>query len=378
MRALLRLACISLPVAATFACGSLDDPKDKKPLAVLEGQLTQAQSAPATPAAASNVRIAVVWLTIDHRGYESAQDIPAEAVFPSKFRLELTDPPPASAMIRAEPKSSDPPPEPPSAGPTPAPPPAQGGGGAPGGKSLGVRPADMTNHWPADFALAVGAVVAYEDVNGNGKLDLVDEGADSYVDRILGANEKMLLVYTEGSNVPAELTAPDGTTPAQGYNLLDVGDLCVEAKSDTLGHTDGGMTDPDPGFSDAGAKPCSGDKGGWRPMTTLYDLPLTAEPRFATIMCKNGAGMFGGSSEASGGGSVLTAPTPGPGPDGKYPAKNDPNLACDADGATYSYTKCTEISQGLCKGTITSCQTSRWGFPAGATTAPPDWPCPAK
>jgi hypothetical protein len=388
MRALHRFACIALPLAATLACGSIDDPNKKKPLAVLEGQLTQASTAQsAAPAAATSVRIAVVWAAVDGRGYKSTQDIPAEAVFPSKFRLELTEPPPESAMIsRGTSKQGDgPPPDPPQAGPSPAPAPAppQGGGsgGVPGAKSTGVRPMDSTKGWPADFAVAVGSVVAYEDKNGNGKLDLVDDGATSYIDRILGANEKMLLVYTEGSHFPAELTAPNGTTPSLGYNLMNLGEPCAAGEATDRATTDQG------GAAGRGSPPppCdASNQGGWLPMTTLYELPLTADPRFGKIMCKSSS--FFGEGGSGGGDAIYESDvyypgkpvTPGPGPDGKYPAKNDPNVYCQDGGRVYSYTKCEEISQGLCKGTIVSCTSSLHGFPAGATTPPADWPCTVK
>ena len=240
--------------------------------------------------------------------------------------------------------------------------------------SAQIRPADHDGpeSWPADFALAVGTIVAYEDLNGNGKLDLVDDEATSYVDRVLGANEDLLLVYTEGKTFPPELVAPNGSKPVPGYNLLRiprcVGEATAEAASGPSG--EGSTT----------TSSCDGDDFGWLPITTLYDLPLTAEPRFATLMCKNDGGIFGG---GSGGGSVgsstLPAPgalPPGPGPGGKWPAKGDPNVSCLPDGSGYYYTQCTTISQGLCKGTITECTATGWSSP---TSPPPaEWPCPVQ
>lgn len=350
----LRLIPFLLP-GALFACGSVGDVGERAPLAVVEGQLTN-QSAAAAPSGASAVRIAVLWVSVDGRAYKASQDVPATPVFPSKFRIELTDPPPAGAMTsKATAKAAEesapqeePQEEPPQAGPVPKP--APGAGGGAGGGSMGsarIRPADHDGpeSWPADFALAVGTIVAYEDLNGNGKLDLVDKEATSYVDRVLGANEDLLLVYTEGKTFPPELVAPNGSKPVPGYNLLRI-PRCVKAAPGTSG--EGSTT----------TSACDGDEIDWLPITTLYDLPLTAEPRFATLMCKNDGVIFGGVSG------------------GKWPAKDDPNVKCLPDGSGYFYTQCTTISQGLCKGTITECTTAGWSSPN--SPPPAEWPCPVQ
>ena len=86
-------------VTLALACGSLGDVSHREPLAVLDGELTQTSTvvSPATPS--STLRVAVVWASVDGTSsYKTAQDIVATPVFPSKFRLELTDPPPAEAM----------------------------------------------------------------------------------------------------------------------------------------------------------------------------------------------------------------------------------------------------------------------------------------
>src|SRR5207244_2776190 len=75
--------------------------------------------------------------------------------------------------------------------------------------------------------------------------------------------------------------------------------------------------------------PCTEKQPSWLPMTTLYDLPLAADPKFNELMCKSKNGIFGGSGGDSISSSDVAYPgmpvTPGPGPDGKYPAKNDPH-----------------------------------------------------
>ncbi len=335
----LRSLAMLVPVGAlTLACGSLGDDGKRAPLAVIDGQLTQASTVPST-ATSSNVRIAVVWS--DGKHYIASQDIPATPVFPSKFHLELTDPPPAAAMNRGG-LGGD--------GAGEGTPPATGSGtrGLSGG---GLRLTDKGAAWPADLAVALGTIVAYDDKNGNGKLDLVDEDASSYLDGILGANQSLGLIYVEGSSVPDSLKLPNGTKPSLGYGLLRFA-FCAEATIVTPGEK-------------ANEPPCNDDTG-WLPPTTLYELPLTAEPKFASFMCKNGGG--GGGSEG-----VVGQPQIGPGPSAAWPAKSDEKVKCAADGKSYLYQTCTPHSQGLCKDTITDCRTSNWTFPG--TTPPAEWPC---
>lgn len=354
LASLAAVACLA-PIAG--GCGSLGDVEHREPLAVIQGQLTQAATAPATTP--SNVRIAVVWMNIDGSGYRATQDVKATPVFPSSYRLELTDPPPREAMSTGEKQTtpSDPPTvpqEPPSSGTTPS----------PGADNVGTR--SHVNNWPSGFAMAYGAVVAYEDRNGNGKLDLVDDGASSYVDRILGANEDLSLLYIEGT-APAEAKDKKGHMPVQGFNIYrGIGRSCevddaTNSGSATLDDTIKPKSEGGP------AIPCTEPE--WLGMNTAYNLPLTADPKFSKIMCKSGGKTDTGSSLSGG----VSTPTPGPGPNGKYPSATDPNLSCSADGKTYVYTVCTTYSEGLCKGDVLTCTSSTWSMPG--TTKPEGWPC---
>ena len=326
-------------------CGSLGDVDHREPLAILQGQLTQASaSASSTP---SNVRVAVVWMNIEGDGYKVTQDVRAEAVFPSSFRLELTDPPPAAAMWKAPAQKPD-------VGPAPIPNPD---GPAPAPDTEGSRVATMSDVATSTLAIAYGAVVAYEDRNGNGKLDLVDDGASSYIDRILGSNSDLALLYIEGTP-PADAKDKNGRLPNPGYNIYrGIGRACedVAVGSDTLATRSEGSS----------TTPCALPE--WLPMTTAYNLPLTADPKFAKIMCRSS------DNSSSGSGGVAPVATPGPGPSGKYPSPTDPSLHCDADGKTYSYSACTKYSEGLCKGDVLTCESSRWSMPTA--TAPAGWPC---
>jgi hypothetical protein len=334
-----------LPFAAVLgivACGSLGDAKKREPLAIIQGQLTQSTA----QAPQAQVRVAVVWVSVDKRGYNVAQDVAATPVFPSKFKLELTDPPPRSAMITKA--TQAPPEEGPGDRPNVDPQPA------PGGES-GTRDHDSRAEWPADFAAAVGSVVAYEDLNGNGKLDLVEEGASSYVDRILGANETLLLVYLEGT-IPAsnDFTDAYGRRPTTGYSLMGMPCPMSEVPAG------GGNPEPPP-------RTCDASNSGWLPITTLYDLPLTAEPRFAKMMCKNGGWGVSSADVAMAPPDNMPAQPASP----PYPAKNE--VTCSSDGKKYALRKCTTVSQGLCKGEVIQCTASYWSMPT--QTPPEGWPC---
>lgn len=342
-------ALASLAVVAGFAptvggCGSLGDVDHREPLAVLQGQLTQTSTPVATP---SNVRVAVVWMNFDGDGYRVTQDVRAEAVFPSSFRLELTDPPPAEAMFTEKNGggSATEPSDPPTVGREPAP-----------------APDDVTTKSEkvtSPFTIAYGSVVAYEDRNGNGKLDLVDEGASTYVDRILGSNADMSLIYFEGT-VPAEAKDKNGRLPNRGYNIYrGITRACEpDATNESTLETKSEGIEP---------RGCTAPE--WLPMSTAYNLPLTADPKFAQIMCRNGD-----RRESTGSETVpLPNPTPGPGPNGKYPSADDPRLACADGGKTYFYSECVTYSEGLCKGDVMRCTSTYWSMPTA--TAPAGWPC---
>ncbi|MBX3201710.1 MAG: hypothetical protein KF894_26470 [Labilithrix sp.] len=306
-------------VATLLACGDLDD-ADKLPLAVIQGQLSTSNDG-VRPA--SDVRVAVVWSS-SATGFRTSVDVRASPVFPSKFRLELSDPPPAAVMVR------------PSDGPSPAPTEDNTNPNPP------TRP--KTTHATSSVAYAIGSVVAYEDLDGDGQLGLIDADTPP-TDRVLGANEELVIVYVEGD--PAGLGATDGSTkPVRGYNLLRQ-PRCAPSKR-------GPVTCAEP---------------VWLPITTLYELPLTADPRLAEQMCRSA----GGQSHASA--NKRLPPKPAPGPDG-WPARDDASVACSADGNSYKYFRCSSTSIGLCKGTSETCMEETWTLPT--TPAPAEWPCDVK
>src|SRR6185369_5975354 len=92
-----RLVIALALVGTTFACGDLGNDSTSPPLVIIDGQLSRASAAP-EPAPASNVRVAVIWQT--NGEFKSTHDVEVVPVFPSRFRLELRDPPPASTMAK--------------------------------------------------------------------------------------------------------------------------------------------------------------------------------------------------------------------------------------------------------------------------------------
>ena len=315
---LLVLGCLG----SLLACGDLGD-DDDAPLAVIEGQLTS-QSALST--APSTVRVAVVWST-GTTGFKASMDIPASPVFPSQFRLELRDPPPASAMASSTPSR---PTDPTTDNPTSVDPPSA--------TSSLSRP--LTNQ-PPSYSYAIGSVVAYEDLDGDGRLGLIDVGTPP-TDRVLGTNEELLVVYFEGDT--SGVVPPP---PTRGYNLLR-SPRCTRPRR---------------------GEPVVCPPVSWLPSTTLYELPLTADPQLAEQMCRSADG------QVSAGSSRIHEPAPAPGSKG-WPDRDDPNLLCSPDGKSYDYFECVEGSLGLCKGTFEECDQYKWTMPSA--TPPPEWPCTVK
>lgn len=310
-RLLLILGCLG----SLLACGDLGD-DENTPLAVIEGQLSQA-SLTATP---SNVRVAVIWNT-STTGFKTSMDVAASPVFPSKFRLELKDPPPVTATVKP---SEDAVPDPTTDNP------------GPGGRS--TKP---LNNQGASAAYAIGSIVAYEDLDGDGRLGLIDANTPPS-DRVLGTNEELFVVYVEGDPSAA---SPFGTpAPARGYNLYR-SPRCTRP------------TRTSPGECAAGS---------WLPISTPYELPLGADPQLGELMCN------GTSSSIDVSPNVQVDPKPAPGPNG-WPDRNDPHLACKADGQSYAYFRCVTTSKGLCKGAHERCYDETWTLPS--TPAPAEWPC---
>jgi hypothetical protein len=349
----LRLLFCLPPALLVAACGSLpDDPSEPDALATLEGQLTNQSAVPLE----GDVRIAVIWRRPSGDGvtFSVAEDVPVEPVFPSKFRVVLRNPPPEEAMVPANDVFEVPSDEP--GVPEPFPLPNDGREGAPVAASKGGLRASalraQENALPPDLRVAMGTLVAYVDDNRNGRLDLVEEGAPGFVDRVVATNDGLLLGYFEGT-IPSpfpEFEAP----PAPGYNFL----------VDTCAGGDGSVSSDDP-------LPTGGPCVGFQASSTgtPFALPVTDAPGLNDLMCKNGGSEGGGSV---GGSPPLPDPSVQP---ERYPSPGDPTLQCAGDGSSYTLFVCETYSEGLCKGVTTTCNTTE-GY-RRPDPVPAGWPCPS-
>lgn len=311
------LSAFVVPTLSTLAgCGSLsDDPAQPAPLATMNGTLSVASGAQAP----ASVRVALVWRSgaeddVQQR-FNVAEDLQVSPQFPARFELTLRNPPPTAALQSFDDE--------------------------------------------LDMDAAVGSVVAYEDKNQNGKLDLVPAKATSFVDGIVGANDDLLVVW-----LPRELSAavvdrlrdPHGGQPRAGYNLY---------KPRTVNCT------VSPG-SPAGGTPCDSGRGSqWLPIDAPFELPIVTDPKFNQLMCQSKA-----PSPAPDG---VEPPAPAPpgnpsapsAPQGPFPAAGAPGLTCSPDGRRFTYSGCRE--PGLCEAE-SACGLRVEDLPPDVA-APAGWPC---
>jgi hypothetical protein len=327
-------ALVSTIAAAPLGCGSLDGHTGTPgTLATVQGGLLD-PSGYGVPHD-NDVRVAVVWRNLGGSGYTVSEDLPVQPVFPSSFAVQLDGPPPAAA--------------------------------------LGVQPG-------LDVPIGVGVVVAYEDLNGNGKLDLVPSDAGAFIDRIAGANESLYLVYIDGPVSPQAAPNIVGT-PTPGYNLLQT-QSCQTSPSNgggagsSSGGESGSMAGTDAPAeagvttNDGGLPSCPAPPPEWMPMTAPYDLTVSSDPQVNQIMCQNSVpDPTSAVATASVAWDIGTMGTP----PGGYPSPTDPALTC-LGSTSYFYQHC--VTQPLiCGPSVTSC-TGIGGVVLGSASPPPGWPCP--
>jgi hypothetical protein len=296
--------------AATAACGNLDGHTDAPSvLATVQGQLTFASS---TGTIADDVHIAVIWQTGTPGQFNVTEDLPVQAGFPSNYTLPLTEPPPAAAL---------------------------------------AHPINYPEISGAD-----GVVVAYEDLNGNGRLDLVADDAGAFVDRIVAGNSNLGLIYyssTTGSlpDIVTSLPSP----PTLGYNVVT--QSCIPL--------DGGITGPDGGFCDWNV---------YLPISTPYDLVFSDDPTLNSLMCGSKAYVLTSGSSSGGG-------TSGTGDDWNVSENGTPPLGypeagiCSSDKRSYQTGGCQLVQETVCT-SVTECTAPEDFFLDMDATVPPDWPCP--
>jgi hypothetical protein len=297
------------------SCGSLNGhPGSPSALATVQGQLLPTAD---TPALGDDVHIAVIWLTTVRHQLKVAVDLPVKPVFPSKYVLSLTEPPPAIAIVR--PVASHP-----------------------------------------EFSVAQGGLVAYEDLNGNGQLDLVSDDAGSFPDRIVATNPNEELLYLDSTtgHLPPELQSGAEGTPLLGYNIVIQGQCTITAYANL---PDGGLRMPDMSV-------CTPTQ--FLPMTAPYDLPLSNDPNLNLLACQSQSGSPAPLSSAGVDyWSVSDAGTPPRG----YPAPGAPHLTCLDGGTSYEFQTC-HTTGGLCS-SETVCDKLQQ-VDLGGAVKPDGWPCP--
>jgi hypothetical protein len=315
-RALLPVG-LALLVGGGAACGgsglsgSTDRPST---LATVQGTIENPQDLSLADSS-SPIRVAIVWAvraTSDANGGATvrvAQDVAVSAQLPSNFRLDLTQLPPPEAMYR------DP-------------------------------------DYPS-VRSAFGTIVAYQDLNNNGQLDLIDANATNTIDRVLAIPFDDVVYYLEGdvSTVADAGVDDNGAPPRLGFSFYEIQPLHEWACS-------GGPIIA----AEVPPTPCPGFL--WKRIDTPLTLTISDTPALPAAVCRTVA--IGGSEFTTG-----TVHAPGELPP-TLPVKSDPLLACDPGGLSLSYYACTISATTLCNVSLTCI-----GDEYSLNGPPPSgWPCP--
>jgi hypothetical protein len=284
-------------LASLNACGGFSgDPGEPTVLATVKGEITN----PNQIEAPQSLRVALIWGGVQ---YNVAQELEVVPEFPARFALQIDQLPPEDALMDSEDDEV---------------------------LSPGMR-------------VAFGGAVGYVDVNQNGRLDMVEIGAESYVDQLVATNEETAILYVEATDAAlAQFEQRTGLRPPRGFGFFRRG-------------TDAPTTFP--------------------PLTDDYELFLDEDPTLNELMCRDirrgipGSGALDnpGTPYPSGGSIVQRDGRPE-----TYPSPTDPNLICHPGGASYWMSACETISNGPCRGGVISCRYDEWLRPQ---PVPPDWPC---
>ncbi len=321
-------------VAAIAACnGSLSGSTDKPSvLATIHGTVVASQSVSlgSTPLA-----VAILWAkALPGSTRVMSTSVAVKPTFPSSFSLDFTDVPPDSVMFDIA------------------------------NIECGGPPCDKPDAAPLHIPIALGVLVVYEDVNRNGKLDLVAPGAPAYVDKIVG--ESTVIVYTE-QPLPQDqnyfsIPGIDGSVLKAGYNWVRV-------------H----QWDCEPG--DGGFNPCRPSvlyRSIDTPITLqMFELPeeqTSADTLMCSVVPPSGGGTQVGMGGPGSGSSQLIQESPDTF-GGPLPSSDDPELLCDSPTSFRYSENCTTTSPGVCLGDTTTCTQEVQVTLTPGTAAPADWPC---
>ena len=290
-QSVLRLSCrwvVGIASVLMISCGGAAGPDYRSPYVSLSGTISS--SGIATP---SQVRVALVWKHRDPEGnlLRVAQELAVSAQFPVRFRLDITALPPVEALNQR-------------------------------------HLSDGT--YDPDWRYATGTLLVYDDVDGNGVLDLLSIDAETTVDRVLGAPEHLSVFYVEGTSVRR-----GGSGPQPGFNL----------RREPL------LADPPPG--DSTCVPVGSQE--YLPLSTEIPVSLTAAPELSREMCAVMPPFTGGG---------CTGPRCTSAPVGAQ-------VTCNADRTAF-VSKLCQAPRGLCGST--SCEYG-CGRLAPGDPVPPEWPC---
>jgi hypothetical protein len=249
------------------------------------------------------------------------------------------------------------------------------GGGAAFSPRLSPRDTAVGGQITEPMTAALAGFVVYADTNGNGKLDLEGQYANS-PDQILGGNKELMLVYLKdgGALDYEKMRDKSGILPAAGFNLawtegrwlpLNVVELKLSAKAQLPSSV------------------CN-SYSGYDSVSSSSGSVGTADPLPPTVSVDGGSN--GGSSSSggsSGGSSGSSAGYAG------YPSPTDPGLHCSPDGRSFTYSapasECPPSPPppvGLCAGDVyetTACAGPGYGYGTSLSSdqpVPAGWPCP--
>jgi hypothetical protein len=320
---------------ATAACGSLSGKTDApSTLASIHGTI-QSQSA----TAGANLSTAIVWFQqgVNVTTHESADSVPVTGSFPASFTIDLNSPPPAEALMDLQALSND------SAG--------------------------------AGIHIAFGLLVAYDDRNHNGQLDLVSAGASDYVDSVEGTTFGPSAIFYVDKPIPDSFWATsgslqvgfDGSFPSVGYNFLVPVDNYCYRKSDA-----------------AGTRDVCALGVAWKPIDTPATLTLgdtkTGLGVFEqTFMCASGPTAVRTDSictDASAPCAKTVSVTEFGAP---LPSADDQELRCLDSRSFFYHPSCKFTPTGVCADISETCAqpvvVTLDPSGGGAFAPPADWPC---
>jgi len=312
-----RLFCLASTLAMSAAAcggegisGTTDQPST---LAVVEGEIDNTLHVAVEP---SSFRLAVVWTSFvkvegSHTALRIAEDIPVTPSFPAQFQVALKQPPPAEVLL-------------------------------PVGDSK--------------LKGALASLVAYEDTNHNGKLDVLEPDAKTAIDRVWAVAEDDTIAYFEGDgSAPPNFLDDVGNAPRAGFQLW---------KFEPLG---GWACSGGPILSGPPPESCPGFL--LQPITTPIRLSLSGSPDLYTAICNPRWEEPGSPSDlqvVNGSFSDLS---------GHVPDKSDPNLVCYPDESAFRYLSCTYVTGDSVCNPKRVCTETRYRYDA---VVPAGWPCPVK